>query len=334
MGHIWLGLFILWKNKRRVERILTRIFKELTNSEKKFLSNLDKRYFIGPVGVVVLSLPLYIGYLLARLNYKPRLLESLIFSQQDEGSITAKIVENVLMTIFYVTYTFGNAATVIKYYLIVCFIFEGYAMNLASRLNSILEDKVTAEKIREVRDRLRIYYTQKVKAEKFVNVFPFLWLSYLMLTATSYFTKAATDWKQEQQTSETFFVVNVYLSIIYFASTTITSIATERGNNKFKECIQKALALSDPRRKDFPPTQIPPDIKKEILLLHHEMTSRPQTASTVFGMVTFDRGMVLSFVGNLINFAVMVINIRVAFKTSNSHSKVIQTNSTINRQYQ
>lgn len=326
MGHVWLGLFYLWKNMRKLEKILKSMFKHVSLEEKRFLNRMDRKYFLGPVAVVLLSIPVYITYILIRLKYKPNLLTGRLLGLNK--NITSKIIENILVTVVYVMYTFGNVATIIRFYLINCFVFEGYAWNLSKKLDDILSNRITAEAVREVRDRLRGYYSEKVKAEKLVNIFPFLWLSYLMLTGTSYFTKAATDWKQEQESSETFFVVNTYVSVLYFASTAIASMITERADNRFKECIQKSLSLSDPRRGDFSPTDMPVDVKKEILLLHHELANRPQTSSSVFGMTTFDRGMLLSFVGNLINFAVMVINIRIALKSGNAS---ISKNETVKR---
>ena len=52
----------------------------------------------------------------------------------------------------------------------------------------------------------------------------------------------------------------------------------------------------------------------DLFLLQHELSNRPDTRYTVYGMFTLDRCLLLSFISATINFYVMTIQIRVANK--------------------
>lgn len=93
------------------------------------------------------------------------------------------------------------------------------------------------------------------------------------------------------------------------------------------KCMQLVFALTDPRinnnndenaslisKEVRSSTSSEAKLQQEILSLHLEIGNAPKTCSTILGAIRLNFKTLISYVGGLVNFAVMIISIRMAIK--------------------
>ena len=173
---------------------------------------------------------------------------------------------------------------------------------------------MTAENICVVRKHLRIYWTVKTKMDQLLNIFPFIWLSYSFIGMTILFTRLIVDWTKDTQ-NDTFVLLACYISFQTWLCFLFKFCLFEAADRALQETMQMAFGLTDPR---FRSTVIDEEVMKQIHFLHHELTNCPNSYNTILGMVRFSRKTIINYVAALVNFAVMMINIRMALRDSSS----------------
>ena len=203
-------------------------------------------------------------------------------------------------------------------------VFEAYSMNFESSLEVFTskEKKLTREYITNTRLRLNVYIDLKHTAESLTNILPFLWLVYALMSSTSYLTKAVTEWDEKQHFSESSLVASLYYFVSHLVAIVFVLCIRSRGDKRFKKCIQKALSIAHQRNYEVNARNVL--INQELILLHNEIINRSRLAdTTVLSLTTFDAATLISFAGHIINFSVMIINIRMAFGGNTSFTRNI-----------
>ena len=174
-------------------------------------------------------------------------------------------------------------------------------------------NNMTAKNICVVRKHLRIYWTVKTKMDKLINIFPFIWLSYSFVGITILFTLMIVEWKQDTQ-NDTFMVLACYITFHTWLCFLFKFCMFDGADRAFQETMQTVFGLTDPR---FKPYVMDEDVTRQIHFLHLELTNCPNSYNTILGMVRFSRKTIINYIAALVNFAVMMINIRMAIKGSN-----------------
>ena len=190
-------------------------------------------------------------------------------------------------------------------------IFKLFCDNIKEITLEVMND-MTAENICVVRKHLRIYWTVKTKMDKFINIFPFIWLSYSFVGMTILFTLMIVEWRQDTQ-NDTFTLLACYITFQTWLCFLFKFCLFEGADRAFQETMQTAFGLTDPRFKSTDE-----ETMRQIHFLHHELTNCPNSYNTILGMVRFSRKTIINYVAALVNFAVMMINIRMALRDSSS----------------
>ena len=207
------------------------------------------------------------------------------------------------------------------FYTMIGFVFEAYSMQLSSVLKSLNSQTspVTSEEVRGVRRQMDVYFILKERVERLCSIFPFFWMSSVMIIITSYVTKGIRDW--EHSLGEASFVANILFTTKYLLSLYVVMKLRQNSDKKFNDSLEEAMSLTE-KRESSSEVESRGDKMKEVLLnqelmlLHNEISNRIEgTKSTISSIATFNEKTMLSFVGHIINFSVMIINIRVAFNS-------------------
>ena len=196
----------------------------------------------------------------------------------------------------------------IQIYTMVMVVFECMAQNLKSDLRKKLVEGATKQAISEIRTQLRFYWTWKQKADKYLNVFPFTWAVYLFLTVSLILTKLISQWQPHS-----FLTISMFFSALVTVSLISKWHLFTAPDKTMDDCMRLAFSLTDPRMTGKLGSE-DVQLNHEIFSLHLEIVNAPKTYSTILGAVRLNFETLISYVGALINFAVMVINIRMAVK--------------------
>ena len=164
-----------------------------------------------------------------------------------------------------------------------------------------------------------VYFILKERVERLSNIFPFFWMSFVMISITSYVTKGIREW--EQSLGEATFVSSILFTTKYLMSLYVVMKLRQNSDKKFNDSLEEAMSLTEKRESELSSeVETRGDkmkqvlLNQELILLHNEVSNRILgTKSTISSMATFDQKTMVSFAGHIINFSVMIINIRVAF---------------------
>ena len=176
---------------------------------------------------------------------------------------------------------------------------------------------MTAESVCLIRKRLRFYWDAKSQMDRLINIFPFIWMSYSFVSTTVLFTLIVVESRNNIE-QHPFVLLSAYLTLTAIFFFTLRFFIMETADNAFQKCYDAAFSLSHPR---FKTTVTDEQLRDQIYLLHHELTNCPKTNNTILGMARFSRKTIITFIAALVNFAVMMINIRMALK--NNHNYLI-----------
>ena len=321
--HIWVGLFVVHRQRKKVEDIICTLLKSLSCKEKIFIKCQDRRCINACFIWNLLFLLSYSSYIAIRSHSSTSFLDNIAVSTND--------MSFVMLIIFHISFLsisnfiiFGSIFATTNFYLVIGLVFEAYSMNFESSLEVFTskEKKLTREYITNTRLRLNVYIDLKHTAESLTNILPLLWLFYVLMSSTCYFTKIVTEWDEKQQFSESSLVANLHYFLSYLMAIVFVLCIRSRGDKRFKKCIQKALSIAHQRNYEVNARNVL--INQELILLHNEIINRSRLAdTTVLSLTTFDAATLISFAGHIINFSVMIINIRMAFGGNTSFTRNI-----------
>jgi hypothetical protein len=114
-------------------------------------------------------------------------------------------------------------------------------------------------------------------------------------------------------TKDVYLMISMYSCCLIVFGLTIRWRMYTAPDKTMDDCMTLVFALTDPRVNG---NQITSEAKlhQEILSLHLEIGNAPKTYSTILGAMRLNFKTLFSFFGGLINFAVMIISIRMAVK--------------------
>ena len=174
---------------------------------------------------------------------------------------------------------------------------------------------MTAENVCLIRKRLRIYWDAKSQMDQLINIFPFIWMSYSFVSTTVLFTLIVVESRNHIE-QHPFVFLSAYLTLTAIFFFTLRFVIMETADKAFQKCCDAVFSLSHPR---FKTTVTDEQLRDQIYLLHHELTNCPKTNNTILGMARFSRKTIITFIAALVNFAVMMINIRMALKNNHNY---------------
>ena len=223
---------------------------------------------------------------------------------------------------------YGGIAATIYFYLVIGFVFEAYSKNLMRFIDESTSKicDLRRQDVGDIRQKLNLYFQLKYKAESITNILPFLWLSYVLLSSTSHITKEVIDWDFEKRSGEAALVVALLYFVTYKLAVLLPLKLRGRSDRCFQDSIQKLLSFKLKtcasgciKSSDYFTRIL---LNQEIVLLHKEIyNSNDMAQSTVMYIAPFNEAAIVSFMGHIINFSVMVINIRIAFNTMKTNIK-------------
>ena len=210
---------------------------------------------------------------------------------------------------YYMKVVFGVITCSIQVYSITMIVFTCLVRNVRTTIQSALVAGPNVQAISQIRTQLRIYWNWKLRTDQILNVFPFIWLVYLFLTISLIFTKLIADWHTADE-GFTFLVISAALAVLIIVCLLAKWHFFTRPDRTMDECMRLAFSLTDPRMTG----KMDAALNQEIHSLHLELGNAPKTYATILGTVRLNFETLISYVGALVNFAVMVINIRMALK--------------------
>jgi hypothetical protein len=176
----------------------------------------------------------------------------------------------------------------------------------------------TVESISQIRSQLRIYWHWKQKADKFLNIFPFIWAVYIFLTVSLILTKLIVEWRSKIDRGHVFLMIYIFSCTLVIVGLLLKWHLFTAPDKTMDKCMQLVFALTDPRvnnnNESETHTLSEAKLHQEILSLHLEIGNAPKTYSTILGAIRLNFKTLISYVGGLVNFAVMIISIRMAVK--------------------
>ena len=224
------------------------------------------------------------------------------------------VVITVIAFVYHMKVLYGIIACSIMLYSMTMVVFECMGQNLKRMIRQTLVDGPTVQSISLIRTQLRIYWNWKQKADKFLNVFPFIWAAYVFLTFSLVFTKLIFEWHTENQ-RQVFLMINMFSCLLIIIGLALKWHLYTAPDKTLDKCMQLVFSLTDPRTS-IRGNQVTADAKlhQEILSLHLEIGNAPNTHSTILGAVRLNFKSLISYIGALVNFSVMIISIRMAVK--------------------
>ena len=237
-----------------------------------------------------------------------------------KNGVAEECLTNIFLMFRGFTFFFSYGATIngivvcsTGLYATIMIIFKLFCNHIKEITLQVMND-MTAENICVVRKHLRVYWTVKTNMDQLLNVFPFVWLSYCFVSITILFTLMIVDWK-EQNERHPFVLLTCYLTFLTWVCFVGKFFMIESADRAFQDTLQAAFGLTDPR---FRSTVTDEKLMRQIHLLHHELTNCPKSHNTILGMARFSRKTIINYSAALVNFAVMMINIRMALRDSSS----------------
>ena len=217
--------------------------------------------------------------------------------------------------LFYLKFIYGVIVCSIQVYVITHTILGCLAHQVREAVRAPLTRRaVDVASLSRVRFCLRSYWHWKGKADAVLNVFPFCWASFLFLSSSLMLSKVIADWGDASE-PRTFLFVSLFFAILVLLSLTTTWHLMTEADKTMQDCVHLAFRVTDPRL--VVPAATPAaaaEVRREILCLHMELANAPDTHATLLGSVRLDFATLISFAAGLVNFSVMIINIRSAVK--------------------
>lgn len=206
---------------------------------------------------------------------------------------------------------YGTIGASTRLYLMVMYYFGVFASFLNQQFLMIsLKKDLSHHDIIRIRKKLRMFWDMKADADTTLGSLPFIWLIFEFFSVTTIFTRAVADWDEENRI---FLTLNLYCITINLLLMILTIVRTDQADMEFQKCLKTVFSMNDPRLIEYPiPDQ---ELSNQLTLLQSDLKNGPDVTATVLGMVHFDRRLMLSYSGALVNFSIMIINIRMAQKT-------------------
>ena len=297
------------------------MFRYLSPNGKDFLVKQDRKWCYRVIFLMFIAVVSYLVYVRIRMESSDTFLDN-PYTALEMKSITSKVVEHSIAMSILGVLVDGNVYSVMLFYTMIGFVFEAYSMKLSLVLK-LLNSKtssVTSEEIRGVRSQMDVYFILKERVERLSNIFPFFWMSFVMISITSYVSKGIREW--EQSLGEVAFIFHILCTTKYLLSLYVVMKLRQNSDKKFNDSLEEAMCLTEKRESESSEVETRGDkmrkvlLNQELILLHNEVSNRISgTKSTISSMATFNQKTMVSFAGHIINFSVMIINIRVAFNS-------------------
>ena len=300
----------LRKNISRIESVFVAVEPFLSHKDLQSIARSDKWINIVQWAIMVLSfacgaLAAVFGKELFRREFVAYGLTFL-----DSCSDGVAIVVSLLGYLVYMKIVCGIVLCSIHVYSVCMLVFGHMSRNLLHQVKRTLVDGASVASMTSTRLMLRNYWHWRQKADDVLNVFPFIWAVYLFLSTSLLLTKLVSEWQSRRP-------VNLFAVLcLAYAGVVAVSIAIKwpvltAPDKTMNACLQQAFRLTDPR-VTHAADDADQRLEREVMKLHLELANAPDTYSTILGSIRFNFETLISFSGALINFAVMIINIRSA----------------------
>jgi len=300
---------VTYQNQRSYQDILDKGFKMLTKSFQDNLFFLCRKIIL----CLVFCIALFIGSLIASVASHPDLLrqEFAVYPIfPDDSSLVITLKSSCIMTLFCL-YIEGQLLPGI---IIVCLLNTTLVFvikKLDNNLTNLLRKQGRHERqesLNTFRQDLRQYWEIKRETDRCTKFFVLTWFVMMMSTMLTFLSKVAIS--QEQYVSvKILFICNNSYALMHILIIIAMLLYCDHCDKRYEDLVHRASSVVG--LKNIMPEDYGLD---ESILLHLELSNRPDTRYTVYGMFTLDRCLLLSFISAAINFYVMSIQIRVANK--------------------
>ena len=297
----------LRKNIRKIEKVWTALSVYLSQKDKNIIRKKD--VFFGLLHTVVLSVSMIAGIVVIYMIRRWIQAEFVSFGWEKPSDFKT-VFMGVAGFLYYMQVVYSIISCSIGVYTTTMIIFEVLCQNIKSLILRTLSDGITVEAISRIRTVLRIYWSWKGRADRLLNVFPFIWMVYFFLSTSLILTKVIADWNTSFKMPQAFLVISLFFTALIACSLVMKWHLLTAPDKTMEKCLHMVFSLTDPRtikEKDS-------KLRQEIMSLHIEILNSPKTCSTILGSIRLSFETIVSYIGALVNFAVMVINIRMAVK--------------------
>jgi len=187
--------------------------------------------------------------------------------------------------------------------------------NMKKNLKSLLEKMEGQESLNAFRSDLRKYWEFKRESNRCIKLFIFIFLMNIMSMSVTFLSKIAISW-EEYASVKLAFVFHTISVFVIICICIALLIQCDWCDREYEDLVERTSSvvgswysiMGEEGKVDSS------KIEEELFLLHLELSNRPDTRCTVYGMFTLNRCFLLSFISATINFYVMTIQIRVANK--------------------
>ena len=305
-----LGVYVfLRKNIGRIESVFFGIENQLSEKDLAHIGNKDKWIAVWQGSTCALTT---LAMLVTVVQDRKLLREE--FQYLGLTSDIVVVVVALFSFFFYMKIVCGVILCSIQIYSVSMVVFERLSHNLKRTIKETLVDGVTVQGIVMIRSQLRGYWHWKIKADKFLNVFPFIWAVYLFLSVALIMTKLIADWKTVRVTGNLFLINSTAFSLLILLVLALKWHLFTAPDRTMDKCMQLVFCMTDTRLSAKKSVQNDPQLEREILSMHLELANAPDTHSTILGAIRMNFASLISYFGALVNFAVMIINIRMAIR--------------------
>ena len=167
------------------------------------------------------------------------------------------------------------------------------------------------ESLNGFRKDLRQYWELKREADRCTKLFILIWLICLMFIGITFFSKVAIS-LDDYSSEKVPVVCHIIATLAYIIIMIALLLYCDYCDRMYEDLVHRASSVVG--LKNILTEENGDKLGDELYLLHHELSNRPDTRFTVYGMFSFDRCLLLSFISATINFYVMTIQIRVSNK--------------------
>jgi hypothetical protein len=336
--------YVMRQGRKEIEGILRFIYQYLSKEEHTFIQMKCRRVF----GYVIVHMIVYFTFFFMYMSIRIFMNENSINNKllgYDNYSLHYKMLLTIIFRIGISLHVYGCLWGPMAFYSMIGFVLQGYSKKMNVFLQEILrtEKRIGWHEINQIKVRLKIYVEKKRRLEEATNLMPLSWMANVMSALTIFATMIITDTEKEMTYGESVFIANFYYTFVCCVSVVIVMKTRSASDKDFGNVLHKILEILDMsseyeigitrnthdlERNSLPHTSIliaaalqNIEFNREILQLQNQVSlllRKPNfILSSVASIVSFDDATILSFTGHIVNFSVMVISIRNAYRTSN-----------------
>ena len=300
------GVYVfLRRHMCKIDQVLTGVARLLQDSDRDCIRRTDRWLSVMHLAVVLVSLAGAIANICLTLSTLRSEFKAITGNLSDLSVIAVTLAGFV----YYMIVVYGIISCSIQIYTITMVTFASLGQGVTAAVKQALRSGVTLQRVSDIRHQLRTYWHWKGKADSVLSVFPFIWATYLFLSTSLILTKLIAEWRDPSE-ERSFLLVSLFFSLLLIFSLALKWHLFTSPDKVMDSCLHLAFRLTDIGCND---TQ-DPLLRQELLCLHLDLANAPATYSTIMGSVPLNFATLISYAGALVNFAVMVINIRTAVK--------------------